>query len=269
MSKKIPRHIDVAVPLPLRSPLTYRLGEGLSGSAEPGARAVVPVGSRFLTGVIVGKVDKPALDPARVKEVRELPDAEPATSSVTISPAEPDETAGSPQPLVDDSGDKTPAPPVARPVNLSAADTGTDSLADLSPLAGFLVSNRDGRFSVLVRDLQTGPNTLWAYTGAQYLAEAYAHQGKFEKSIRIYKNMQRVDSTPLYFKAQAQLLPNMAIPSRAISFKDIAAAVSAFVGTAYADLDGITGPCACPSIGRHCPITSGSTRVWRSGGGLK
>ena len=46
----------------------------------------------------------------------------------------------------------------------------------------------------------------------------------------------------------------MAIPERAVSFKDIAADVSAFSGTAYVDLLGITGPCACPSA-----VTCGDT----------
>ncbi len=48
-------------------------------------------------------------------------------------------------------------------------------------------------------------------------------------------------------KALAQLQPNVALPDRPIDFKDIAADVSAFVGTAYADMPRMTGPCACPS----------------------
>ncbi len=48
-------------------------------------------------------------------------------------------------------------------------------------------------------------------------------------------------------KALAQLQPNTVIPSRQVDFKDIAAGVAAFVGTAYFDMPGFTGPCACPS----------------------
>jgi len=55
-------------------------------------------------------------------------------------------------------------------------------------------------------------------------------------------------------KAFAQLQPNVALADRLIDFKDIAADVSAFVGTAYPDMPGITGPCACPSS-----VTCGAT----------
>jgi len=55
-------------------------------------------------------------------------------------------------------------------------------------------------------------------------------------------------------KAQAQLQPNVPLPMRSVDFRDISAAVSAFVGEAYADLNGITGPCTCPSA-----VTCGAT----------
>lgn len=120
-----------------------------SGSTTPGGpeRSAVSDVQTDPPPPIVSAI--PESDPTR-------PDAPPTTSSLTVRPAEPDEAAASPQPRVEDAGDSTPAPPIAPAVNLSAAETGTDSLADLSPLADFLVSNRDGRFSVLVRDLQTG-----------------------------------------------------------------------------------------------------------------
>jgi len=51
-------------------------------------------------------------------------------------------------------------------------------------------------------------------------------------------------------KALAQLQPNTAIPSRAVNFKDIAAAVSAFLSEPYP----YSGPCACPST-----VTCGAT----------
>jgi len=59
-------------------------------------------------------------------------------------------------------------------------------------------------------------------------------------------------------KARAQQQPNVAIPDRPIDFKDIAADVSAFVGTAYADVSGIEGPCACPPT-VTCGVTSCSS----------
>ncbi len=48
-------------------------------------------------------------------------------------------------------------------------------------------------------------------------------------------------------KAQAQLQPNVVFPNRTVDFRDIAADVRAFVGEAYVEGDGITGPCPCPS----------------------
>ena len=48
-------------------------------------------------------------------------------------------------------------------------------------------------------------------------------------------------------KVYAQLVPNVVFPDRPVNFKDIAAAVEAFVGTPFAEVNDITGPCACPS----------------------
>jgi len=56
-------------------------------------------------------------------------------------------------------------------------------------------------------------------------------------------------------KALAQLIPNVVFPDRTIDFKDIAADVSAFAGTAYADLDAVSGPCVCPSS-VNCGVTA-------------
>ncbi|HKY32653.1 MAG TPA: primosomal protein N', partial [Candidatus Polarisedimenticolia bacterium] len=77
MEAKIARYVDVAVPLPIRTPLTYRLPEGLSGCSRPGSRALVPVGRRLLTGVIVEAAGALRPPDAAVKEVAELPDEAP------------------------------------------------------------------------------------------------------------------------------------------------------------------------------------------------
>jgi len=55
-------------------------------------------------------------------------------------------------------------------------------------------------------------------------------------------------------KAQAQLQPNVVIPDRPVDFKDIAADVRAFVGSAYVDEVDVSGPCVCPSS-----VTCGAT----------
>jgi len=55
-------------------------------------------------------------------------------------------------------------------------------------------------------------------------------------------------------KAAAQLQPNVVDPMDPVNFKDIAAAVSAFLGAPFDELLGITGPCDCPSS-----VTCGAT----------
>jgi len=77
MSEKISRCIDVAVPVPIRGTLTYAVPEGLAGSTEPGARAVVPVGRRLVTGVIVPETPGSKVEPSRVRDIADLPDDAP------------------------------------------------------------------------------------------------------------------------------------------------------------------------------------------------
>ena len=74
--RKIPRYVEVALPLPLRRLLTYELPDGLAGSASPGARVVVPVGRRMLTGVIMSHSTETQVDPGRIKQVGDLLDPE-------------------------------------------------------------------------------------------------------------------------------------------------------------------------------------------------
>ncbi len=69
--------MDVAVPLPIRATLTYRLPGHLEGSADPGARALVPVGRRLLTGLVMGERSCVGDAGFEIKDVTDLPDAEP------------------------------------------------------------------------------------------------------------------------------------------------------------------------------------------------
>jgi len=48
-------------------------------------------------------------------------------------------------------------------------------------------------------------------------------------------------------KVDAQLQPNVVLPDRPVNFKDIAAVVTAFLGTPYVDSINDAGPCTCPS----------------------
>lgn len=86
MTQKIP-YVDVAVPLPVRELFTYRIPEGLAGCAEAGARAVVPVGRRLLTGVIVKTSQRVTLDPERIRNVAQLPDGAPILPADLLSVA--------------------------------------------------------------------------------------------------------------------------------------------------------------------------------------
>ena len=68
--------IHVAVPVPTLDLLTYRVAAGTPVPAV-GARVVVPIGSRAVTGVVVAVDVSPAgLNPADVKPIRDVLDAE-------------------------------------------------------------------------------------------------------------------------------------------------------------------------------------------------
>jgi primosomal protein N' (replication factor Y) (superfamily II helicase) len=70
-----PRFGQVALPLPLAQPYTYRIPETIADRVEPGARVVVPVRERELVGIVVGVgVDAPERE---AKDIRSAPDPEP------------------------------------------------------------------------------------------------------------------------------------------------------------------------------------------------
>jgi len=54
--------VEVAVPIPLRQPLTYAVPPAFAALARPGARARVPVGKRRLTGIILGRPEEVPAD---------------------------------------------------------------------------------------------------------------------------------------------------------------------------------------------------------------
>lgn len=55
-------------------------------------------------------------------------------------------------------------------------------------------------------------------------------------------------------KRVAQLQPETVFPKRPVDFRDISAAVNAFLGVAFAEEPFGHGPCACPSL-----VTCGAT----------
>ncbi|HSE66760.1 MAG TPA: hypothetical protein VLB12_07220, partial [Gemmatimonadales bacterium] len=70
------RYGQVALPLPLARPYTYRIPEAIGDRIEPGARVVVPVRGREMVGIVVAIADVP---PERAaKDILAAPDPEPA-----------------------------------------------------------------------------------------------------------------------------------------------------------------------------------------------
>ena len=75
VSHSVRAYAEVAVPLPIEGTLTYALPEGLCHLAAPGVRALVPVGARVVTGMIVGLPE--AAGRAALRPVQEVLDPEP------------------------------------------------------------------------------------------------------------------------------------------------------------------------------------------------
>ncbi len=70
-------HVQVSLPLPLPLPFTYAVPEELRARAVRGSRALVPFGSRRLTGIIVAHVDEPE-NVDQIKSVLDIPDDVPS-----------------------------------------------------------------------------------------------------------------------------------------------------------------------------------------------
>jgi primosomal protein N' (replication factor Y) (superfamily II helicase) len=78
-----PRLIHVAVPVPQLGLLTYRVPEGTAPPA-PGARVVVPLGRRFVTGIAVEPVPDGASLPGEIKQIRQVLDDGPFVPSDVV-----------------------------------------------------------------------------------------------------------------------------------------------------------------------------------------
>ena len=79
----MPRYCDVSLPVPLDQAFTYSLPLTLQHRVKPGARVVVPFGTRKLTGVALSVHDDPPNVAA--KDVYRLIDNEPVLSDELIS----------------------------------------------------------------------------------------------------------------------------------------------------------------------------------------
>ncbi|HTR39460.1 MAG TPA: primosomal protein N' [Bryobacteraceae bacterium] len=82
------KYCDISLPVPLSHGFTYRLPETLWHRVRPGCRALVPFGSRKLTGVVLALHDTPPAEMARdgsVKEVLRLLDEEPVLDAELLA----------------------------------------------------------------------------------------------------------------------------------------------------------------------------------------
>lgn len=76
---------QVALPLPLAQPYSYRVPEAIADRIEPGARVVVPVRQREMVGIVVGH--EPPPEGIEARDILAAPDAEPALSAPLLETA--------------------------------------------------------------------------------------------------------------------------------------------------------------------------------------
>ena len=76
---------QVALPLPLHAAYSYRIPDALGDRVVPGARVVVPVRGRRMTGLVLSTGSEPPAAAAR--DILEAPDAEPAVTSAVLRTA--------------------------------------------------------------------------------------------------------------------------------------------------------------------------------------
>ncbi len=79
---------QVALPLPLAQPYTYRIPESLADRVVPGARVVVPVRQRELVGIVVAVASEvPDIPPDQIRDLLAAPDREPALPEPLLAAA--------------------------------------------------------------------------------------------------------------------------------------------------------------------------------------
>src|SRR5512145_325076 len=76
-----PLFVEVAVPLPIDHPFTYRVPPGEEGRARLGVRVLAPFGPRKVTGLITALVDGSALGGRGAKDILAFLDDEPYVSA--------------------------------------------------------------------------------------------------------------------------------------------------------------------------------------------
>jgi primosomal protein N' (replication factor Y) len=79
------RFAQIALPLPLANPYSYRIPDTLGDRVVPGARVVVPVRRRELIGLVVGVDSEPPASSAR--DILAVPDTAPALPAALLATA--------------------------------------------------------------------------------------------------------------------------------------------------------------------------------------
>src|SRR5437016_2291871 len=69
-------YCHVAVPAPVDGPFLYRIPEGMQEHVAVGVRAIVPFGTRLVTGVVTALLDEPDTT-AELKDIDRVVDPEP------------------------------------------------------------------------------------------------------------------------------------------------------------------------------------------------
>ncbi len=81
-----PRHVQVALPLPLGHSLTYLVPSGCTPFPRPGTRVLVPLGRRKLTGFVVDPgIEPPELGSGKLREIQAVLDAEPVLDAQLLA----------------------------------------------------------------------------------------------------------------------------------------------------------------------------------------
>ncbi len=70
-------YAEIHFPLPLSRGYTYRVPANLNAIAQPGCRALVPLGKRVMTGFIAKRVDKIDFPPEKLKDIFDILDEQP------------------------------------------------------------------------------------------------------------------------------------------------------------------------------------------------
>jgi len=124
-----PLFVEVAVPLPIDHPFTYRVPAGEEGRAQVGVRVLVPFGRQKLTGLVTAITDASALGGREAKDLLSFLDAAPYISArhVDFLLAAARETLAPPGEML------RAALPRALPRRSAPAETRTESFYRLPP----------------------------------------------------------------------------------------------------------------------------------------